>query len=77
MEVSFFRFHEHEPDVFEVISYMKERGFVIYDLFEGHNRPIDNALAQRDVLFVKENGRFRNTHHWATPEQRRRLAAYY
>jgi FkbM family methyltransferase len=77
LEVSFFRFHSNEPDVFEVISYMKERGFVMYDLFEGHNRPIDNALAQRDILFVQENGRFRTTHNWATPEQRKRLANHY
>jgi hypothetical protein len=53
---------------------MKERGFVTYDLVEGHNRPLDNALAQKDVFFVKENGLFRESHNWATREQRRALA---
>jgi len=65
LEVSFFKFLKDAPEFFDVINYMNNRNFVVYDVFDGHNRPIDGALAQRDILFVKENGRFRQTHSWA------------
>ena len=73
LETSFFRLHDGAPEFYDILHYMKQRGYVAYDLFDGHNRPLDNALAQRDVLFVKEEGRFRTTHQWATPEQRARM----
>jgi hypothetical protein len=41
---------------------MKDRGFVAYDLFGAHTRPLDGALAQVDIVFVKERGRFRQSH---------------
>lgn len=72
LETSFFKFHEAAPEFAEVLARMKELGFVAYDIVDGHNRPLDNALAQRDVVFVKETGRFRATHEWSSPEQRRR-----
>jgi FkbM family methyltransferase len=70
LEVSFFRFLVDAPDFFEVVSFMKQKEFTVYDLFDGHNRPLDFALAQKDILFVKENGIFRQSHRWATDEQR-------
>jgi len=69
LEVSFFRFTDGCPQFHDVIDYMKKQGFVAYEMFDGHNRPLDGARAQVDVAFVKENGRFRATHAWATPEQ--------
>jgi len=71
LEVSFFKFLKTNPELFDVIYYMKSKGFVVYDIFSGHNRPLDNAPAQRDILFVKENGIFRRTHRWSTNEQRK------
>ncbi len=69
LEVSFFRFSKGFPDLYDVLCHMKELGFIIYEIFGGHNRPLDGARAQADVVFVKENGRFRKSHSWATPEQ--------
>lgn len=69
LEVSFFRFREGCLEFHDVIDYMKKRGFVAYEMFDGHNRPLDGARAQVDVAFVKEEGWFRTTHAWATPEQ--------
>jgi len=46
-------------------------GFVAYDIFGFLYRPLDNALAQTDMIFVRENGPFRATHIFATPEQRK------
>jgi FkbM family methyltransferase len=77
LETSFFNFQKGSPDFFDIITFMKSKGFVVYDLFDGHNRPIDNALAQKDVLFVKEKGFLRKTHNWSTDDQRQSYHRYY
>lgn len=70
LEVSFFKFQKNCPEFFDVINYMKNLSFVVYDIFDVNNRPLDNARGQIDVLFVKENSNFRKSHNWATLEQR-------
>jgi hypothetical protein len=57
------------PQLYDVLSRMKDWRFVTYDLFGLHYR--HNALSQVDMVFVQERGRFRQTHAYATPEQRR------
>ena len=69
LEVSLFRFLPEAPDFYDVIAYMKARGFVVYDLYGGHLRPLDGALAKTDVAFVKESGCFRRDESLSTPEQ--------
>jgi FkbM family methyltransferase len=69
LEVSLFHFTPETPDCFDVFEYMKRRGFVVYDVFGGHNRPLDGARAQFDAAFVKEDGMFRHSHAWIKPEQ--------
>ena len=64
LEVSLFRFYQDSPDFYEVVEYMKTKGFVVYDIIGGINRPLDHALAQKDIVFVKEFGHFRNAHNW-------------
>jgi FkbM family methyltransferase len=71
LEVSFFEFFAGGPTFYEVIAFMKSRGFVAYDLHGLQYRPLDNALAQVDVSFVREAGPFRRQHFYATREQRR------
>ncbi|NIQ16320.1 MAG: hypothetical protein GTO02_18595, partial [Candidatus Dadabacteria bacterium] len=39
-------------------------GFVIYDFLDGLFRPLDNALGQIDIVFVKRDGFFRQDHRW-------------
>jgi FkbM family methyltransferase len=73
LEVSLFEFFVGGPQLHEVVQYMKERGFVAYDIFGGYARPLDGALAQVDMTFVKEGGQFRKSNSFATPEQRKRL----
>jgi hypothetical protein len=46
----------------EVLAFMAERDFFPYDVFGGYNRPLDNALAQLDIAFVKREGPFRCDH---------------
>lgn len=69
LEVSFFSFGDGWPEFYDVIDYMKKRGFVAYDVFGGHNRPLDRARAMVDIAFVKENGRFRTSCAWISLEQ--------
>ncbi|MEW5801271.1 MAG: FkbM family methyltransferase [bacterium] len=69
LEVSMFQFMKDAPQFYDVVSYMKNRGFVGYDIFEKASRPLDGALGQINMAFVKEHGRFRNNHSFATAEQ--------
>lgn len=70
LEVSLFHFFKQGPVFCDVVAYMKARGFVPYDIYELQYRPLDHALSQVDIAFVKEDGQFRKFHHYATPEQR-------
>jgi FkbM family methyltransferase len=70
LEVSFFQFYQNGPLLYDVVKWMKDHGFVAYDLFGGQNRPLDGALAQIDMVFVKEHGSFRENHNYANREQR-------
>ena len=69
LEVSLFEFMAGAPEFYEVISYMKKRDFVAYDIIHGWNRPLDNALGQVDIVFVKDEGMFRRDHSYSTVDQ--------
>lgn len=69
LEVSMFQFMKGAPEFFDIVFYMKQHGFVAYDIILGWNRPLDNALGQIDIIFVKENGQFRQNHSYSTVEQ--------
>lgn len=71
LEVSLFRFMSTNPELYDVIAYMKQKGFASYDIVGSKTRLLDGALAQVDIVFVKENGRFRQSHDWANKEQRK------
>ncbi len=73
LEISLFGTLIGGPQLHEAVAYMKERGFVVHDIFGGLFRPRDGALAQVDMSFVKENGLFRKSHAYATPNQRLKL----
>jgi FkbM family methyltransferase len=70
LEVSFFKFFEDGPECTEVLTYMKAQGFVPYDIVGRQYRPLDGALSQADIAFVKDHGLFRQQHFYATAGQR-------
>jgi FkbM family methyltransferase len=72
LEVSFFKFFKGGPEISDIITFMKSRGFVPYDICGLQYRPLDNALSQVDITFVQEAGIFRQHHYYATPIQRER-----
>ena len=75
LEVSLFKLNGANPQLGDVVCAMRDRGYVVYDIYNGHLRPLDGALAQVDLAFVRDDGRFRTTHDYATPEQADRLYA--
>ena len=58
------------PELFDVVCRMKDLGFVAYDLFGLHYRPLDDALCQVDIIFVPQHSALRKSRAYATPEQR-------
>jgi FkbM family methyltransferase len=60
-EASFFNFGQkpNQPLIDDVLRFMDQRGFFPYDFFGGFNRPLDDALGQIDIAFVKRDGPFR------------------
>jgi FkbM family methyltransferase len=53
------------PEIAEVVAFLRQRGFVVYDVLGGGRRPLDSALAQLDLLFVKEDSPLRADHRWS------------
>ena len=74
LEVRLFELVPGGAQLHDVIPFMKERGFVAYDLFGGALRLSDGALAVTNIVFVREDGRFRRDHAFGTPEQVDRMA---
>jgi FkbM family methyltransferase len=54
LEVAVIEINEGAPLLHDVVAFMKERGFVAYDILEIHRRPLDRALNQVDILFIRE-----------------------
>lgn len=54
MEVSLLGIYKGAPLVDEVISFMKNHNFILYDICTLMRRPFDNALYQSDFLFIKQ-----------------------
>ena len=64
LEVSLFDFVAGQPTAREVIAFMGNRGYEIYDLPGFLRRPSDGALGQMDIAFVKRSGFFRKSNKW-------------
>jgi len=66
MEVSFFPFKDVPgcPVFSDVINFMLERNYVVYDFGSFLRRPFDGALGQCDICFVKKDGFLRTYNGW-------------
>ncbi len=66
LEVSLFTFMNPGMPVFsDVINFMLEREYVVYDFPGFGRRPLDGALGQCDICFVKQNGFLRSSNGWS------------
>jgi len=64
LEASFFEFVEGTPLFSEVIGFMADKGYEVYDFSGFLRRPYDRALGQIDICFVKREGFLRNSKAW-------------
>jgi len=64
LEVSLFEFVPGQPTAREVIAFMGDRGYDIYDFPGFLRRPLDGALGQTDIAFVRRNGFFHTSNAW-------------
>jgi FkbM family methyltransferase len=51
-------------DVHQIMAFLGARKFVLYDIADVIRRPLDNALGCLDLVFVKEDSRFRQEKRW-------------
>ena len=66
IELSLIEINEGAPLLDEALSFMRAAGFAAYDILEIHRRPLDGAMNQIDVLFVREDSFLRaDKRHWA------------
>ncbi len=70
LEAVLFDFFKNGPNFYDFIEFMNKRGFVVYDFFDPLYRPLDGAMSQIDIAFVKDKGLFRKHHIYASKEQR-------
>ncbi|HEX8066789.1 MAG TPA: FkbM family methyltransferase [Thermoleophilaceae bacterium] len=69
LEVRFFEFLPGAAQLHDVVPYMRERGFVAYDLYGGNLRLTDGALALVNLVFAREDGPFRRDQSFGSAEQ--------
>jgi FkbM family methyltransferase len=63
-EINFIEVYYHVKLAHEVIQFLANSGFVIYDICEIHRRPLDMALFQIDFIFVKQHSNLRTDKRW-------------
>lgn len=60
------------PEAGDIIAFMRQKGFVVFDIVGMARRPLDNALAQIDILFIKEGSPLRADRRWRADLPRRK-----
>jgi FkbM family methyltransferase len=56
LEVSIHEYNKNAPLIADVLSFMKERDFLMFDIVDNHY--INGALAQIDIVFCRSSSRF-------------------
>jgi FkbM family methyltransferase len=65
LELSFIEIQRGMPLIGEVVTFMGERGFRLYDVTALWHRPLDGALAQGDFLFVANRSKLVADRRWS------------
>lgn len=60
-----FEFLDGIPMIREVISFMADRGYEVYDITNFERRPLDGALGQVDLAFARIKGLLRQSNKWS------------
>ena len=64
LETNFLDIYRNVPLVGEVMHWLRERGWVAYDICGLTRRPLDRALWQADMIFVPEGSPLRRDKRW-------------
>lgn len=64
VECNFIEVYKEVMLASDLIGYLRQFGFVVYDICEIHRRPLDHCLFQIDFLFVKEESFLRKDKRW-------------
>jgi FkbM family methyltransferase len=63
-EVNLIDIHKGAPLLDDLVLFMRDRGFVAYDICGLARRPLDKALWQADFIFVQREGALRSDKRW-------------
>jgi FkbM family methyltransferase len=74
LETTLMAFRDNTPLTGDVIAYMSARGFALHDIVGLVYRPLDDALARVDLVFVPEDSSLRQDTRFATREHHRKRA---
>ena len=64
LEISFLDLGDGTPLAIEVIQFMDNHNFQMYDITQFMRRPFDRALYQLDVMFIKKNSKLIAEKRW-------------
>jgi FkbM family methyltransferase len=64
LEVNLIDIYKDVPLVGEVSEWLRQRGWVLYDICGFTRRPLDQALWQADMIFIPENSPLRASKKW-------------
>ena len=62
MEVSFLAYNKNAPLLVDTVQFMKEMGFLAYDICSLVRYRIDNTLVQADIIFLRKDSPWRSRH---------------
>lgn len=68
LETTLFRYREGAPLIHDVIHYMTERGYLLFDIVGAAYRPLDDSLVRIDLVFVREDSPIRSNQSRTTSE---------
>jgi FkbM family methyltransferase len=64
MEINLIAINRGAPLLHEAVAYMAERGFRVYDICSAIRRPLDEALWQTDMIFVRQDSALVGSTRW-------------
>ena len=64
LEISLLNIGADQPLLKEMVVYMDEKNFQVYDICQLMRRPFDKALFQADILFIKKNSDIISENRW-------------
>jgi FkbM family methyltransferase len=64
LEVSFYEFAPNLPSFLDIVTWMSQKGYDVYDFPGFIRRSLDGALGQADVAFARRDGLLRKSREW-------------